>query len=284
MVGSQTFPFLQPKARRSVPRPGGRALRSIPRMAQAVVRVPDPLLQLEIVFPPGQPQIFVHEGARQLLERRLSAAAGEPVLLSITDNRRSMIRHFRKDGVLRVRIHHMFVDAPAAVQESLVRYVVQGDREASALVGKYINDNMHRIRADRRRRRKLRTRGTHHDLLAIFRELNDKYFDGQVDALITWARRPPKRSKPRKTIKLGSYSATERLIAVHRVLDRAWVPRYFVAFVVYHEMLHHLIPAVRTNGRAALHPAAFREREKMFRLHDRACAWERAHIARLLRA
>ncbi len=286
MAGQLSFPFRQPDSSRSSRRRPGRALRSIPKMAQAVVRVPDPsLMQFEMVFPAGQPQIFVHEGARQLLERRLAAAAAEPVLLSITDNRRSMIRHSRRDGLLRVRVHHMFVDAPAAVQDALVRYVVNADREASFLVGRYINDNLHRIRATRRQRTKLLTRGEHHDLLAIFHQLNDKYFEGQVDALITWARRPVRgKDKPRKAIKLGSYSAMERLIAIHPVLDRTWVPRYFVAFVIYHEMLHHLIPPVRDNGRAALHPPIFREREKAFRLYERACAWERAHVARLLRA
>lgn len=286
MAGQLSFPFQQPDSRRATSGHRRGALRPIPKMVQAVVRVPDPaLLQFEIVFPSGQPQIFVHEGARQLLERRLAAAAGEPVMLSITDNRRSMIRHSRRDGLLRVRVHHMFVDAPAVVQEALIRYVVHADREASNLVGRYINDNLHRIRARRRQRTKLLTRGEHHDLLAIFRQLNDKYFEGRVDALITWARKPVRpKSAPRKAIKLGSYSAVERLIAIHPVLDRSWVPRYFLAFVIYHEMLHHLIPAVRDNGRAALHPPVFREREKAFRLYERACTWERAHVARLLRA
>lgn len=260
-------------------------MRSVPKLAQAVVRVPDPLLlPVELLFPPGQPQIFVHEGARQLLERRLVAAAGEPVLLAITDNRRSMIRHSRRDGILRVRVHHMFVDAPAAVQEALVRYVVQGDRDASNLVGRYIDQNLHRIRARRRLRRRLETRGEHHDLLGIFQQLNEAYFDGRVDAAITWAPSRPKKGSGRKTIKLGSYSAVDRLIAIHPGLDRAWVPRYFVAFVIYHEMLHHLIPTVRDNGRATLHPRVFRDREKLFRHYQRAVVWERTHVGKLLRA
>jgi len=286
MAGQLAFPFLQSGAGRSTPRRGGRALRSIPKMALAVVRVPDrSRMQFEMAFPSGKPQIFVHEGARQALARRLSAAAGEPVLLSITDNRRSMIRHARRDGVLRVRLHHMFVDAPVAVQEALVRYVAQGDRDASNLVGKFINDNLHRIRPPRWRGARLTTRGECHDLLAIFQQLNKTYFDARVDALITWARSPvSRRGLTRKAIKLGSYSAVDRLIAVHPVLDRPWVPRYFVAFVIYHEMLHHLIPSVRDNGRSRLHPPAFREREREFRHYERACAWERAHVGRLLRA
>lgn len=242
---------------------------------------------MEIPFPAGTPQIFVHEGARQLLERRLSLAAHKPVMLSITDNHRSMIAFAEKQGVVCVRLHHMFLDAPVGVQRALVRFIAQGDREASLLVGRYIEQNSHRIRAARPFLRPLMTQGSHHDLLSIFGALNDKYFGGTVDALITWGRVGRRSEDPntaRRSIKLGSYSAVERLIRVHPLLDRAWVPRYFVSYIVYHEMLHHVIPAVVSNKRRILHPPHFLERESLFRDYDRALAWERAHIFRVLRA
>jgi hypothetical protein len=149
-------------------------------------------------------------------------------------------------------------------------------------VGSYIEQNGHRIRADRPFMRPLVTQGEHHDLLGIFETLNDKYFGGTVDALLTWGR-PGRRAEQRRTIKLGSYSAVERLIRVHPALDRPWVPRYFVSYVVYHEMLHHVIPAPVEGGRRVLHPRAFVERESLFRDYERALAWEKAHIHRLLR-
>jgi hypothetical protein len=260
-------------------------------VAPAAVRVPDPRhIQVEIPFPSGHPQIFVHEGARQSLERRLTQAALKPVMLSITDNRRSMIVFGSRDGVLRARLHHMFLDAPAAVQEALVRFVARGDREASTLVGRYIDQNGHRIRADRPFLRPLVTQGKHHDLLSVFETLNDKYFGGTVDALVTWGKSGGRRASSRngtserRTVKLGSYSAVERLIRVHPVLDRSWVPRYFVSYIVYHEMLHHVIPAIVAGGRRRLHPPAFLEREALFRDFDRSLAWEKTHIHRLLRA
>ncbi len=253
-------------------------------MAPASVRVPDPrLIRVEIPFPSGHPQIFVHEGARQSFERKLQAACPRPVVLSMTDNRRSMIAFGFQNGILRARIHHMFLDAPPFVQEALVRYVAQGEREASVIVGRFIHENNHRIRAAQPVVRPLATQGDHHDLLAIFRQLNDKYFGGTIDALVTWGREP-KVERPRRTIKLGSYSAVERLIRIHPVLDRGWVPRYFVSYVVYHEMIHHIIPSPLVNGRKVLHPAAFLEREQLFRDYTRALDWERAHVARLLRA
>ncbi len=249
------------------------------------MRVPDPRqVQIEIPFPSATPHIFVHEGARQSLERRLTQAAMKPVVLSITDNRRSMIAFSARGGVLRARLHHMFLDAPSGVQEALVRFVAKCDRTASSLVGRYIDQNGHRIRAHRPVQRPLTTQGDSHDLLSIFEGLNDKYFGGTVDALVTWGKRGTRHREEGTTVKLGSYSALERLIRVHPVLDLPWVPRYFVSYIVYHEMLHHVIPAIVSAGRRLLHPPAFMEREALFRDFERSLAWERAHIRRLLRA
>ena len=101
--------------------------------------------------------------------------------------------------------------------------------------------------------------------------------------LVSWGRHTRPRGKQRGTIKLGSYSATERLIRVHPALDHEWVPRYFVSYIVYHELLHHLIPAVVDGGRISLHCPAFTRREREFRHYERALEWEQKHLGRLLR-
>jgi CTP:molybdopterin cytidylyltransferase MocA len=298
MVGPGVFP-LMPLLRRSPRGPGGALA---PRVAPAAVRIPDPRqLSFDITFPAGYPRIFVHEGARQALERRLSQAYQRPVILSVTDNARRMISCSRRNGILTARIHHMFLDADPEVQDALVRYVVKSERNASMLVGRYIDDNGHRIRATRPMSGKVHTQGDHHDLLALFHKVNDRYFGGQVDALITWgrrvrrpARKPDAAARGRtgripppdapRSIKLGTYSATERLIRIHPVLDKPWVPRYFVSFVLYHEMLHHVMPATVVAGRRVLHPPIFQARERLFRDFERSIAWERRHLHRLLRA
>lgn len=280
----------------------GSAALARPAVSAAAFRVPERVsAQLALVFPTASPSLFVHEGARQALERKLSAACpGKPVVLSITDNRHSIISHSVRHGVLHARIHHMFLDAPPRVVNALVRYVTRGDRRASQVVGQYIEANGARLARRRPRAIPLVAKGEHHDLLAIFRELNDRYFGGACTALITWGRKVRRsRREPRKAIRLGSYSSLERLIRIHPVLDKPWVPRYFVAYVVYHEMLHHMIPSARGSARATssnvasakgqiarrvLHPPEFMERERLFRKYDRALEWERRHIARLLRA
>jgi hypothetical protein len=250
------------------------------------MRIPDPrLTQLALQFLPIGPQIFVHEGARQALERRFEAASNGPVQLAVTDNRRRMVTHTRARGTLRVRAHMMFLGAPERVLDALVRYVVHHDRHASQIVGDFIDANNHRIRASRPVPGPLRMRGRVHDLYAILAEVSATYFGGVVaDVLITWGRRTQPRGKKRAAIKLGSYSAIERLIRIHPALDNEWVPRYFVSYIVFHELLHHLIPAVRVNGRAALHSRDFLRKEREFRHYERALAWEHKHIDRLLRS
>jgi len=262
------------------------AARMARGQAAAAIRIPERVrAQLRLVFPAQSPRLFVHEGARQALERKLRAAFAGPVILSITDNRHSIITHrvsSRGVRTLHARIHHMFLDAPPFVVDALVRYVTKGDRDASATLGDFIDDNGFQV-ARRKRSAPLMSKGKHHDLLAIYGKLNDRYFDGTMNVLITWGKRPTTRSKERRTIKLGSYSAIDRLIRVHPALDRKWVPRYFVSYIVYHEMLHHVIPGSRGLGRVNMHPPEFKEREREFRYFQRALEWEKRHVARLLR-
>jgi hypothetical protein len=261
-----------------------RAARMARGQGAAAIRIPERAgAQLRLVFPTASPRLFVHEGARQLLERRLRAAFPGPVVLSITDNRHSIITHRVQRGTLHARVHHMFLDAPAHVADALVRYITRGDRDASAVLGDFIDENGFRL-VRRRRNAPLSSKGKHHDLLTIYEKLNAKYFHDSVNALITWGKRPTVRSKSRKTIKLGSYSGVERLVRVHPALDQRWVPHYFVAYIVYHEMLHYLVPGSRGLGRVNLHPPEFKEREKDFRHYQRALDWEKRHIGRLLRA
>lgn len=262
-------------------------LARVPRMAPAAVRIPDPALaQLPLKFSQVGPQIFIHEGARQALERRFITAHGGAVQLAVTDNRHRMVTRTQSRGILTVRVHMMFLDAPERVIDALVGYVVHGDREASAEIGEFIDANSHRIRAQRRAIGPLRSKGNVHDLGQILEDVSERYFGGSVtDVLISWGRRGGAVDGLKRTsIKLGSYSAPERLIRVHPVLDKEWVPRYFLSYIVYHELLHHLIPAVRVAGRAVLHSAEFLRREREFVHYERAIAWERKHIERLLRS
>jgi hypothetical protein len=177
----------------------------------------------------------------------------------------------------------MFADASPVVTQALARYIGKNDAEASRLLGEYIDDNQHRVRTGTRRKRGLRlyTKGQVHDLAEIYADLNERYFDGAIKADITWGQRCGK-PKRRNSIKMGSYSVEDRLIRIHRSLDRAFVPRFFVEWIVYHEMLHQVHEAPLVNGRRQFHTPAFLEDEARFEHYTLARLWEREHLDWLL--
>jgi hypothetical protein len=65
------------------------------------------------------------------------------------------------------------------------------------------------------------------------------------------------------------------VIKINPILDSDRVPRYFLEFVIYHEMLHADIGIEDGSGRRELHSREFRKREKLFRHYEKASAWEK---------
>ncbi len=297
--GSVSFPFLASRAQAQArhrlvsagPALAGRrtlapGLVSAPRLARSAVRVPQTLRQdVSDQALSAAPNLFVHEGARQQLERSLRNVLGQRIILAITDNRRTMITARQVGGALEVRVHHMFLDADPFTQNALGRYLRYGDKAANDVIGAYIESNQQRIRPQRSGKHHLRPKGVKHDLGTIFGRLNDTYFQGMVDASVTWGRQSkPRGGCVRSSIKLGTYCADRKLIRIHPALDKAWVPRYFVEYIVFHEMLHHMMPMPVVDGRRAVHTPEFLESEKRFRHYAKAIAWEQAHLGRLLRS
>jgi hypothetical protein len=181
-----------------------------------------------------------------------------------------------------VRIHRIFAAAPDDLVDAIGRYLVNGDRQASTAISRFVDANRHGIA--KAAPRNLEARGETHDLAGIFEELEREHFVGQFAGVgITWGRHGHSPRRRRRSIRLGTYSHDERVIRVHPSLDQAWVPRFFIRFIVFHEMLHHVIPAPVEGRRRVLHPRAFVEREQLFRDFERSLAWEKAHIHRLLR-
>ena len=154
------------------------------------------------------------------------------------------------------------------------------------MLGHFIEEHEHAIKQVRRRPKrepKLRTAGRFHDLQVIFDRLNAERFEGKLDARITWGpgSRPPAGHR-RKSIKMGSFAVDERIIRIHPALDRADVPAYFVAWIVFHEMLHGKYESTRIGPRRCYHTPDFHAEERSFSDYERASAWERAHIDTLL--
>ena len=97
---------------------------------------------------------------------------------------------------------------------------------------------------------------------------------------ITWGRRGPRRV--RHTLQLGSFDPEQKLVRVHPVLDQEAVPSFFVRSVLFHELLHAALEGADDARRH--HGPEFRARERAYRDHDRALAWQERHLAALIRS
>jgi hypothetical protein len=177
----------------------------------------------------------------------------------------------------------MFLRADDTTVRALVRYMVRRDRRAGDHLDAFIDSNLHRIKKRKARRHVLQTAGNHHDLREIFDELNRDWFQGNLKVHLTWGRRAP-RMRRKRSIALGTYVADDRLIRIHPALDQPWVPRFFVAYVLFHEMLHHVVPAQDRGTHKAYHHPKFRRLEKLFPDYERALKWEKDNLGRLLRS
>ena len=125
--------------------------------------------------------------------------------------------------------------------------------------------------------------GLHFNLKEVFDRVNAEYFSNRMrNYTIKWARR--RKAPPKNTFVFASIQEEDRLIKVHPLLDAAFVPAWFMEYVVYHEMLHAFVPEERTaQGRRIVHTKEFYRREQEFRLYRKARRWESENLGRLLR-
>ncbi len=201
------------------------------------------------------------------LRRYLAEAGRCRVELMATRNRVSMISvQFRREGYARIRLHEQFLVAPAPVREALALYLRTRHRRAWTVVADYARRI--RVPADESRSpaRRLQARGQVHDLREIADEVNAGFFNGTVKCHIGWgAQRPLTRRRTRsRSIRYGSWSHATRTVRIHPLLDDRRVPREFIAYILYHEMLHAVVPVEERPGRRIDHSVTFRKLEKQY--------------------
>jgi len=220
------------------------------------------------------------------LKAELERLTGISLDITLTDNTSTMlsVRRGPGRGTLRVRLHRMFLAAEPRVIRALADWLSKPrSARSSRVLDDFVEQNRHRIRSARARRRNGRTSGDFHDLERMFTEVNETMFGDQVTAPVMWGRMPAR--KRRRSIRFGSYSNEDHVIRIHPLLDQAFVPDYVVRFIVFHEMLHAFLGVKKgENGRRQVHTPEFRRLEKAYPDYERATKWldDPAHLARLL--
>ena len=220
------------------------------------------------------------------LQRYLKKNVTRRVSLTLDDDRRDVVKTQpdEADGI-GLTLHGSFLDAPHRVLRALVRFLRRPEPHLRRRVVRLFHQSgLSRDGAPTGSRRiVLRHRGRYFDLKQVFDDLNQRHFEGELRAFVTWGRRTKTRNRGR-SIHFGSYNWDRRVIRIHPDLDRGFVPRYFLESVLFHEMLHVQFGVVEgKGGRRSTHTAEFRRREQAWPHYERAKAWERANLHRFLR-
>jgi len=125
--------------------------------------------------------------------------------------------------------------------------------------------------------------GRYFDLRRIFDRVNERHFKGRLRGYkVVWGRR--RKQRPKEYFIFGTIQEEDRVIRIHPLLDQRFVPRWFLEYVLYHEMLHSVVPEESgPAGRRRVHTEEFYRREKAFPRYHRARRWETENLARFLR-
>ncbi|MCB1213188.1 MAG: hypothetical protein KDK40_02715 [Chlamydiia bacterium] len=218
--------------------------------------------------------------SQQELLAQLEGISQKKLQLKLNENRSTMIslRTYGEGVVL--SLHKMFLNAPEAVLLALGRYIADPHNCAIPEVKAYIDTALTGyFKLTGSSEISCEHQGDHFHLGELYSELNDNYFEGQLDHQVTWY--GAKKAKSRRKVTLGSFHHVLNLIKIHRLLDSTKVPRKCLAFVLYHEMLHSLcLPSIDGTGRRSVHTEEFKIRERDFEDYEVASSWfkENQHL------
>ena len=219
--------------------------------------------------------------------RFLSGQLGRNVRVRYGRARRQVIVAYPERAGLRIRMNHAFGRAPERVRIAVADWLRVGRRGRSACraLDDWIASIVSTLGPPRLPR--ILARGAHHDLGEMLVDLLAHEFRALPEArrpsAVTWGRRGPRGAL--RSLQLGSFDPETALIRIHPVLDQPAVPRWFVRYVLFHELLHsELNEACHASKRAQHHGREFRRREGAYFDTARALAWQERNLSALLRS
>jgi len=179
----------------------------------------------------------------------------------------------------------MFLDADKTVIKALARYIASRNRHDNKSLNEFIKKNEWKIKRIPVRSKPnhptIRVQGEYFNLQKSFQRLNKKYFNDQIDCLITWG--PRRKRARRKYIRLGSYSFKTSTIRINPALDKHFIPGYVIDSIVFHEMLHHFLGNQKKDGRRLSHHPSFKRAEQQFSHFNDAKLWIKRNLNKLLK-
>lgn len=215
-----------------------------------------------------QLELFAPHWTTERLETRLAADTGCRVRVAFTRNRVSMLSvRVGANGGLSLRLDRGFGQAPESVILALGCYLKWHRRADWQVVARFAGNLIPAPCAPAPRQ--LLTRGHVFDLAAIRDRVNRDFFEGRLQCRIGWGTRGRRRRRAwSRTIRYGSYIKAQDLVRINPILDDPRVPSDFVTYIVFHEMLHSVVPS-EIGLRRRHHHAAYRHLERRFPDYER---------------
>jgi len=209
----------------------------------------------------------------KFFQEELEEEIGKKLELEINDNRSTMLSVKWGPDYTKVSLHRMFLKAPQNIMDKLACYIRQEDKSIHPKVKAFIETGLQKLDYSKTiDSSKFYQVGNVYHLKQIYDDLNEEYFNGKLKIAITWFGKLAQRNKTRVTF--GLYHDSMKLIKINRILDSPSFPDYFVAYVIYHEMVHHVCPAyVDEKGINRVHSKEFKEIESKFKYFDLAEKW-----------
>ena len=207
----------------------------------------------------------------QSLKDYIQKITSKPIHLTLTSNIVSMLSIKEKESAVFIRLHRMFLNADLDVLEEIGAFINRRKRPRQK-IKEFIHRNKACIKERKLQALYSKPRGQYYNLYDMFEALNKAYFINSVLSAITWGNKCPRRAVRKR--RLGSYQRDRDIIRINPVLDSKKVPRYFVEFVVYHEMLHAALAVEPGNARQRVHSLEFKRRERLFKNYALALQWE----------
>jgi hypothetical protein len=222
--------------------------------------------------------------------RFLSGQLGREVRVRFGHARRQVIVASPERAGLRVRMNQAFGRAPETVRIAVADWLRVGRdaRTACRALDEWIASIVGTLGPPRLPR--ILERGVHHDLgemlLGLFAHEFRALAPERRPSGVTWGRRGPRGlRRALRSLQLGSFDPETALIRIHPVLDQPAVPRWFVRYVLFHELLHaELHQACDAARRAQHHGREFRRREAAYADTSRALEWQTRNLSVLLRS
>lgn len=206
---------------------------------------------------------------------RLRALVPFPLEVRFNQNRTLYVHVLeRRWNCMRLSLHVAFLEAPAPVVLALASFIVgerKGAKQSLQLLKRFVQEYQSKVY---RTPKALNPVGTVHDLRPLYHEVNREYFMGELNLGLTWFGDPSRR--PKRRVTFGVYQDSLRLVKIHSLLDDSRIPEFFLAFVLYHEMLHAVVePYYDAKGRYIVHTPEFKRKERRFRFFKEASQWEK---------